>query len=435
MKNIHYTNQQFGNYQLVHMLSQSNLADVYLGRHARLQTPVAIKCLHGRFVGDVAEDFQSQYATLARLEHPHILTILDYGIVDETAFVVTAYASKGNLRQHHPKNTRVAPSKVLNYVQQMSEALAYVHNQGLVHRDMKPQNILVDEQEHLLLADFGTAVESYSLHPGHFSLREFEGTILYAAPEQLQGKPCRHSDQYALAIMAYEWLCGTWPFIGTFHEIAHQHLFVPPPPLAEKGCSCPPNIERVIFKALEKDPEQRFRTIRQFADELEWALKVAQAKGLLEPPGQVHRDRTGQTHGDRTGQTHRNRRGSGLSLPKSGDHSSDPHGQHRTNNGNILSAKSHSPGSARGLYPRRARRNPSVMVGEPYTDPGNPSIPALCAIDPRDRHDPQPLHVPTYSEPQEAIHPDTEHPHAVSKPAAEPRRQFKVLFPHRPGSM
>jgi serine/threonine protein kinase len=172
---------------------------------------------------------------------------------------------------------------VLNYVQQMSEALAYVHDQGLVHRDMKPQNILVDEQEHLLLADLDTTIESYSLHPGHSYLREFEGTILYAAPEQLQGKPCRRSDQYTLAIMAYEWLCGTWPFIGNFHEVAHQHLFVKPPSLAEKGYACPPNIERVICKALEKDPAQRFGNIRQFADELEWAFKVAQAKGLLEP--------------------------------------------------------------------------------------------------------------------------------------------------------
>jgi hypothetical protein len=83
--------------------------------------------------------------------------------------------------------------------------------------------------------------------------------------------------------MAYEWLCGTLPFTGTFHEVAHQHLFVKPPPLAEKGYTCPPNIERVIFKALEKDPAQRFGTIRQFTDELEWAFKVAQAKGLLEP--------------------------------------------------------------------------------------------------------------------------------------------------------
>jgi serine/threonine protein kinase len=368
MERIHNINQQFGDYQLMHMLSHSDLADVYLGKHVRLQTPVAIKCLQGRFVGDVAEDFQRHYSTLARLRHPHILTILDYGIVDEIAFVVTTYASKGTLRQRHPRNTRVGPFTALNYVQQISEALAYIHDQGLVHRDVKPHNILVNEQEHLLLADFGIMVESHSLHPDDPHLHEFEGTILYAAPEQLQGKPCRRSDQYALAIMAYEWLCGTWPFIGTFHEVAHQHLFVAPPSLAQKGHTCPPNIERVIFKALEKDPRQRFRTIRQFADELEWAFKVAQAKGLLEHAEQAHGDRRGTD----------DRKGSSLrSLPEhlSGDQSSD----------------------------------------------------ALQS--------PLPPHAPTYSELQEAIHPDAEHSQTVSKPPVQPRRQFKVLFPHRSGSV
>jgi serine/threonine protein kinase len=280
MKNIQ---QQFGDYQLIHRFWHSDTADVYLGKHIPDQTPVAIKCLRGRFVGEAAENFQRHYSTLARLQHPHILNILRYGITDETAFIVTAYTPKGTLRQRHPKNTRVDPFKVLDYVQQMSEALAYLHFQGLVHRDMKPQNILVGEQEQLLLADFGTTIESYSLHPGHSHLHEFEGTILYAAPEQLQGMPCRRSDQYALAIMAYEWLCGTWPFIGTFEEITHQHLFVKPPPLAEKGFPCPPNIEHTIFKALEKDPAKRFRTIKHFANDLEWAFKIAQAKGLLEP--------------------------------------------------------------------------------------------------------------------------------------------------------
>jgi serine/threonine-protein kinase len=265
------------------MLSQSDVADVYLARHISMQVPVAVKCLHGCFAGDMAEDFQRQYSSLARLRHPHILSILDYGIIGETAFVVTAYVSKGTLRQYHPKNTRVAPFEVLDYVRQISEALAYMHDLGLVHRDVKPHNILVNEQEQLLLTDFGATVEAYSHHSDHSYSREFEGTILYAAPEQLQGKPCRRSDQYALAIMAYEWLCGSWPFIGTFHEVAHQHLFVSPPPLAEKGYASPANIEQVIFKALEKDPARRFRTIKQFADELEWAFKVAQAKGLLEP--------------------------------------------------------------------------------------------------------------------------------------------------------
>jgi serine/threonine-protein kinase len=328
MENLHITNQQFGDYQLVRMLSHNNSAEVYLGRQVWRQILVAIKRFHGRCIGEKAQNFQRQYSIVARLQHPHILPLLDYGITDETAFVVTAYIPKGTLRQRHPKNTRVAPFTVLNYVQQISEALAYIHDLGFVHRDIKPRNILVDEQERLLLTDFGTLVASYSLHPDRSPLREFEGTVLYAAPEQLQGKPCRKSDQYALAVMTYEWLCGTWPFTGTFHEVTRQHLFAPPPPLAEKGYACPPNIERAIFKALEKDPAQRFGTIKQFADELEWALKVAQAKGLIEP-----------------------------------------------------------------TRPTQS----------------------------------------TTSQTPEAIHPDAEQPHVISKPPAQPHRQFKCLLPNRPG--
>jgi serine/threonine protein kinase len=281
MENICTQGQQLGHYQLERMLRQTQLTDVYLGRHVRQQTLVAIKCLHGRYVGNAANDFLRQYAVLARLQHPHILKIIDFGIANEIAFVVTPYAPRGSLRQHLPKGTCIDIHEAANYIQQLSSALAYVHRQGLVHRDLKPQNILIGEQNQLLLADFGTAIESYSLHRGQSYLREFEGTIIYAAPEQLQGKPRRSSDQYALAIMTYEWLTGHWPFSGTFYEIAHQHLFIDPPAMTIENYSCPPNIEQVIFKALAKAPAQRFKTIEQFADEFSWACKVAQARGLL----------------------------------------------------------------------------------------------------------------------------------------------------------
>jgi serine/threonine protein kinase len=100
---------------------------------------------------------------------------------------------------------------------------------------------------------------------------DFEGTVVYAAPEQLQGQPQRSSDQYALAVVAYEWLTGEWPFKGAFNDIAHQHLFDLPPRLRRKGLDIPPGVERVILKALEKDPERRFENVKTFADELEWA--------------------------------------------------------------------------------------------------------------------------------------------------------------------
>lgn len=135
-----------------------------------------------------------------------------------------------------------------------------------------------------MLSDFGAAITTHSLSPIVASLREFEGTTPYAAPEQLQGKPRRGSDQYALGIMIYEWLSGEWPFNGTFYEITHQHLFVAPPTFKERNIYCPESIEKVILRTLEKDTAKRFPSVRRFMEELEWSYKIAQAKGQLRDP-------------------------------------------------------------------------------------------------------------------------------------------------------
>ena len=93
--------------------------------------------------------------------------------------------------------------------------------------------------------------------------------------------PRRGSDQYALGVMVYEWICGDWPFKGTFHEVVHQHLFVEPPPLQDICATCPPNIAQVVMRALEKDPVKRFPSVKQFADDFAWAYKVARARRQL----------------------------------------------------------------------------------------------------------------------------------------------------------
>ena len=120
-------------------------------------------------------------------------------------------------------------------------------------------------------ARFGIAMLSHSLDASHPGSPDFEGTVVYAPPEQLQGNPQRNSDQYALAVVAYEWLTGEWPFTGTFSEIAHQHMFDLPPTLRRKGLDIPPEVEKIIMKALEKDPQKRFKNVCTFAEELEWA--------------------------------------------------------------------------------------------------------------------------------------------------------------------
>ncbi|GCE23305.1 serine/threonine protein kinase [Dictyobacter kobayashii] len=280
MNECQYTYQYISHYHIKQLLGKSDLSEVYLAENIQDQTHVAIKLLYGRWTGENAEKFLTQTAALTHLDHPNIVPILDFGIEDEVAFLVMKYAPNGNLRQRHPRGTRVELETIIEYVQQITLAIQYIHSLGLVHRDIKPHNLLLGKNNEIMLSDFGTTIISHSLSPIHASLREFEGTAPYAAPEQLQGKPCRNSDQYALGIMVYEWLSGDWPFNGTFYEITHQHLFVVPPALKERGMDCPANIEQVIRRTLEKDPGKRFPSIKRFSEELIWAQKIAQAKGL-----------------------------------------------------------------------------------------------------------------------------------------------------------
>src|SRR5205807_1657161 len=134
-------------------------------------------------------------------------------------------APNGTLRQRHPKGTHLPLEVIIPYVQQVASALQYGHDQRLIHRDVKPENMLLNSRNEVLLADFGLALlmprlRSFSTEP----LQESQaGTTPYMAPEQLQGHAMPQSDQYALGVVVYEWLCGRWPFIGSTIEIVTQH--------------------------------------------------------------------------------------------------------------------------------------------------------------------------------------------------------------------
>lgn len=275
--------QQLGAYRLGRLLGRSKFAEVYYGEHLELDIPVAIKVLNWRYVREGAGKFLDQACTLAQLEHPHIVRVLDMGIEDMTPFMVMNYAPYGTLREYYPKHTRLPLSTTVSYVKQVADALQYVHDQMLIHRDIKPHNMLLGPEKQVWLSDFGVAMLSHSFDGAHSDASDFEGTVVYAAPEQLQGQPQRSSDQYALAVVAYEWLTGEWPFKGAFNDIAHQHLFDLPPRLRRKGLDIPTGVELVILRALEKDPARRFENVKIFADELEWA-STGEATMLVQVP-------------------------------------------------------------------------------------------------------------------------------------------------------
>src|SRR5713101_4320539 len=254
--------QQFGNYRLVSLLGQGGFAEVYLGQHMRLNLQAAIKVLHTHLTGQEAEHFQQEAETIAKLMHPSIVRILDYDVQDGVPFLVMDYAPGGSLRRRHPKGSVVPLPQILSSVKQVADALQYAHEQKFIHRDVKPENMLLGRQQEVLLSDFGLAALAHS--SGSLSTQEAVGTLPYMAPEQIEGHPRAASDQYALGVVVYEWLCGQRPFEGSVSEVMVQHLTMPPPPLHEKVATIPIEIEQVVLKALAKDPKARFASVQDF---------------------------------------------------------------------------------------------------------------------------------------------------------------------------
>ena len=277
------TNQQLGNYRLIKFLGRGGFSEVYLGEHVYLKTEAAIKVLRTHLTNEDVETFRKEALTVAHLVHPHIIRVIDFNVENFVPFLIMEYAPNGNLRERHPKGTPVPPATFLPYVRQVASALQYAHDQMLIHRDVKPENMLVGRGDEILLSDFGTALVAQS------SLSQSTddtviGTMPYMAPEQIQGKTRPASDQYALAVVVYEWLSGTRPFNGSYMEIMTQHLSTPPPPLSEPALAVPPAVQQVVLRALAKDPHQRFLSVQDFADALERAYQPEQQPTVIQQP-------------------------------------------------------------------------------------------------------------------------------------------------------
>src|SRR5438876_7948966 len=264
--------QQIGNYRLIRLLGEGSFAEVYLGEHVYLKRPAAIKVLRGQLVNDGMEGFLTEARAIASLEHPHIVRVLDFGVEASTPFLVMSYAPNGTLRQRHSKSIPLPPTFILPYVKQVAAALQFAHDKKLIHRDIKPHNMLLGPNNEIWLSDFGVVVAAHTT--GSLILEGQAGTLPYIAPEQILKMPRPASDQYALGIVVYEWLCGKRPFHGTPTELYSQHLFTPPPPLHEKVPTIPPAVEHVVLKALAKAPKERFASVQAFATALEETVKA-----------------------------------------------------------------------------------------------------------------------------------------------------------------
>jgi peptide/nickel transport system substrate-binding protein len=269
--------QQLGNYRLVSLLGQGGYAEVYLGQHVRLNQQAAIKVLHAHLTDQEAEHFQQEAQTIATLVHPGIVRVFDYDVQDGVPFLVLDFASNGTLRRRYPKGSLVPLPVIVSSVKQVADALQYAHEQKFIHRDVKPENMLLGRRQEVLLSDFGIATIAHSTSSLNVSAEGTSGTLAYMAPEQIEGHPRSASDQYALAVVVYEWLCGERPFEGSVSELIAQQLSMLPPSLHERMPAIPSEVEQVELRALAKDPKERFATVADFAAALAHASQRALA--------------------------------------------------------------------------------------------------------------------------------------------------------------
>ena len=274
--------RKLGNYQLLKPLGAGGFGDVYLG--ARIDAPekkVAIKMLKPTHLTDpeIVKGFREEAGNLLRLKHEHIVKVEEVGTAEDNApYLVMEYAPNGTLRDVHPENTCVPLWKVVKYVNQIASALQYMHDEKLIHMDLKPENVLIGADGQILLSDFGLA---QTVHNTVSQPTLYMGTFKYAAPEHLHyGKPCKESDQYSLGVMVYEWLSGKRPF---FLHAPHPDRNVRFEPLHGRIQGISRKIEQVVFKALkpkpknrftvERNPGERIPSVKAFAEAFEQACK------------------------------------------------------------------------------------------------------------------------------------------------------------------
>jgi outer membrane protein assembly factor BamB len=266
-----FVGEQFGNFMLLSAIGSGGFADIYLGEHIHLGSHAAIKVLTTSLTDQDRKIFLDEARFLARLSHQNIVRVFDYGIHTNSGmpYLVMDYAPNGSLRKCHPAGSIVPLANVVTYVRQIANALQYAHDQKLIHRDVKPENMLIGTHNEILLSDFGIALQSTSTKSQ--SMQEVAGTASYMAPEQFNGHARAASDQYALGIVVYEWLCGFRPYTGSFFEVASQHMFAEPPPMRKNNSQIPPEVELVVKIALTKDPKLRFASVHSFANALQQA--------------------------------------------------------------------------------------------------------------------------------------------------------------------
>jgi len=269
-------------YRLVTCIGSGGMAMVYEGLDMLLERRVAVKVLRQRFAGDpeFLERFQREARAAANLDHPNIVTVFDVGRDGDRHYIVMEYVDGQDLKTLIRQRSRLDVAQAVDIATQVSRGVGHAHQAGFIHRDIKPQNVLITQEGSAKVVDFGIA-RALS-ESGLTDSDTVWGSPIYFAPEQAAGeKPTPASDVYSIGVVMYEMLAGSPPFrADNPTALAMKHLREEPPPLATRNPQVPPRLEWIVRKVLSKEPAARYRTAEQLAHVLEdYRLQVEQPTG------------------------------------------------------------------------------------------------------------------------------------------------------------
>jgi serine/threonine-protein kinase len=264
-----------GRYELVELVGTGGMSSVYKAHDRLLERNVALKILHPHYGDDeeYVERFRREARAVAQMSHPNIVTVIDRGEDEDRQYIVFEYVDGENLKQMVERTGPLPARRAVELGIEMAEALAFAHQHGLVHRDVKPQNVLLTPDGEARVTDFGIA-RSLDVEHGVTQTGTVLGTSNYLSPEQASGKPVTPAtDVYSLGVVMFELLTAELPFPGeTFVAVAMKHINDPPPDLRELRPDVPLRLVAAIERALEKDPARRFGSMDQFGWELKQCL-------------------------------------------------------------------------------------------------------------------------------------------------------------------
>src|SRR5919198_1159792 len=267
-----------GRYRVIRKLGAGGMADVYLAEDQELGRSVAIKILNDRHAQDdqFVERFRREAKNAAGLSHPNIVSIYDRGEAEGTYYIAMEYLEGRTLKELIVTKGPTPIHVAIDYTRQMLAALGFAHRHGIVHRDIKPHNVVVAPDGRLKVTDFGIARSGASQMTEAGSII---GTAQYLSPEQARGAPVdQRSDLYSIGIVLYEMLTGSVPFTGdTPLEIAMKHLSTTPDPPSAKRPDVPRALDLIVLRALAKNPEDRYESAEQMDEDL---ARVAKGLGV-----------------------------------------------------------------------------------------------------------------------------------------------------------